>query len=297
MTTFSGVSRTAGLLCALVLFGVLSLISWLLLAGLEQHRRGEARVVGQAFALRLVERFNESLGAVYLLSSALDRNSGVVHNFEETANDLLRDFPLVRALQFAPNGVIRYVTPMRGNEVIVGHDLLVDKTRNKEVHLAISRRQMAVAGPLELRQGGVAIVARFPLFVSSGHGVPRFWGLAIGLVDYPALLRNADDGEFERFGLTYQLCRVPLGESECQTPGGEVADIPAAAERLRIASSHADWRLAVHRPGGWLEPAEVGLAVLVVFIGAALGGVLTSSLVANRARLRLADGSSAASFG
>ena len=65
MTTFTGVSRTAGVFCALVLFVLLSLISWLLLAGVEQHRRSEAREVAQAFALRLVERFNESLGAVY----------------------------------------------------------------------------------------------------------------------------------------------------------------------------------------------------------------------------------------
>lgn len=297
MTTLNRVSRTSGLLCALVLLMLLSLMSWVLLTGLEQHRRGEAQEAAQAFALRLIERFTESLGAVYLLSNALDRSSGEVRQFEETANELLRDFPLVRALQFAPNGIIRYVTPLRGNEVIVGHDLLIDKTRNKEVHLAISRRQMTVAGPFALRQGGLAIVARYPLFVATEKGPPRFWGLAIGVVDYPALLRVAGDGEFDRLGLDYQLCRVPPGDTACVTPNGDAAIVPASAEWLRIASTHADWRLAVYRPAGWLTTQEIALAVLVACLGSLLGGWLASTLVTARESTRSNAKSSAASLG
>lgn len=275
-------ARSAGLVCGLTLAVLFAALSWFLLAGLEQQRRSEARNVAQAFALRMVERLGESMGAVYLLGGALDRNSGTVRHFDEMANELLRDFPLVRALQLAPGGVIRYVSPLRGNEVIVGHDLLVDKTRNREVHLAISRRQMAVAGPFELRQGGVAVVARYPLFVSSDDGRPQFWGLAIGVVDYPALLRAAGDSEFERFGLKYQLCWVSLDAAACKTPDGADENAPADAERLRIGASHADWRLAVHREAGWLTAGEVALAMFLVVVVALLGGGLAGRLIAER---------------
>ncbi|PKO33862.1 MAG: hypothetical protein CVU34_10855 [Betaproteobacteria bacterium HGW-Betaproteobacteria-7] len=275
-------ARYAGLVCGLFLAVLFAALSWFLLDGLEQQRRSEARNIAQGFALRMMERFGESLGAVYLLGGTLDRKSGTVRQFDETAIELLRDFPLVRALQLAPGGVITYVSPLSGNEVIVGHDLLVDKTRNREVHLAISRRQMAVAGPFELRQGGLAIIARYPLFIPAADGRPQFWGLAIGVVDYPALLRAAGDSDFERIGLAYQLCWVSLGEQACKTPEGVDENVAANAERLRIGSSYADWRLAVHREAGWLTAWEVALAMFLVVLGALLGGWLAGRLIAER---------------
>lgn len=276
-----GFVRKFGLVCGFVLAIMAAILSWSCLKNIEEQRRAEARGVAQAFALRLMERFGESLGAVFLLGRALDRQSGAVEQFDETASELLRDFPLVRALQFAPGGVIHHVSPLRGNEVIVGHDLLIDKARNREVHLAISRRQLAVAGPFELRQGGLAIVARYPIFISDNSEPPRFWGLSIGVIDYPALLRAAGESEFERQGLAYQFCWVPLGEISCKAPDGTAMSAPVDAETLGIGSSHAEWRLAVYRPGGWLASGEVALAALLVALVALLIAGVTL-LVAGR---------------
>jgi hypothetical protein len=268
----------AGLASALLL----AALAGLFLVGLEQHRRSEAGALGQAFALRLVERVGESLGAVYLLANTVDRRSGAVQRFEERAGELLRDFPLLRALELAPGGIIHHIHPMRGNEQAFGHDLLVDKTRNREVHLAISRRQMAVAGPFELRQGGVAIIARYPLFLAPVDGREQFWGLAIGLVDFPSLLRTAGDADFERQGYRYQMCWVPFGESECRTVLGDHELVLDRAERLKVGSAHADWRLAVERRAGWLEPGELAIAALLVVLGAILSGVTIGRLVAEK---------------
>lgn len=275
-------ARHAAVVAGLASALLLAALAGLFLAGLEQHRRSEASALGQAFALRLVERFSESLGAVYLLANTLDRRSGAVQHFEERAGELLRDFPLVRALELAPGGVIHYVHPLRGNEEAVGHDLLVDKTRNREVHLAISRRQMAVAGPFELRQGGVAVVARYPLFLRPADGREQFWGLAIGLVDFPALLRTAGDADFERLGYRYQMCWVPAGEAACKTVLGDPELSLDAAEALKVGSSHADWRLAVERRAGWLESGELAIAGLLVVLGAILSGWTIGRLVADK---------------
>lgn len=275
-------ARHAAVISGLASALLLAAVAGLFLAGLEQHRRSEARELSQAFALRLVERFSESLGAVYLLANTVDRRSGSVVHFDERAGELLRDFPLVRALELAPGGVIRYVHPLRGNELAVGHDLMVDKTRNREVHLAISRRQMAVAGPFELRQGGVAVVARYPLFLAPADGREQFWGLAIAVVDFPALLRTAGDADFERLGYRYQMCWVPAGEGECKTVLGDRDLVLEQAEALKVGSSHADWRLAVYRRAGWLAAGELAIAALLVVLGGILGGWTIGRLVADK---------------
>jgi sensor domain CHASE-containing protein len=271
---------------------LLALLFACLLKSIEQQRRSDAREVAQAFSLRLVERLSEAAGAVYMLTAAVDRQSGQVNRFDELAEELIGNFPLLRALELAPGGVIRNAYPLRGNEVIIGHDLLVDKTRNREVHLAISRRQMAIAGPLSLRQGGLGVLARYPLYQVGVDGRPHFWGLSIGVIDFPSLLLHAGDAEFERLGYRYEICWVPLGESECKNAKGEPVSVDDKAVRQKIGLSNADWRLVVTRRDGWLSSLEIISALLMVLVPAILIGRWVGHALdaRNETERRTADG-------
>lgn len=251
---------------------LLLLLSICAIKTIEQQRRNAAREVAQAFALRLVERFSDAAGAVYLLTAAVDRRTGEVNRFNDLAEELIGSFPLLRALELAPGGVIKHVFPMRGNEVIIGHDLLVDKTRNREVHLAHARRQMTVAGPLTLRQGGIGVLARYPLYQTGTDGRSHFWGLSIGVIDYSSLLQQAGDAEFERQGYRYEICWVPVGETECRGATGEKLALGDEAVSLKIGLSLADWRLAVTPRNGWMSGFEISLLLLALFLPAILFG-------------------------
>ncbi|HLO63200.1 MAG TPA: CHASE domain-containing protein [Azonexus sp.] len=251
---------------------LLLLLPIFVMKNIEQKRRYEARELAQAFALRLTARFNEAAGAVYLLSVSVDRRSGEINRFDELAEELLSEFPLFRALELAPGGVIRRVYPVRGNESIIGHDLLVDKTRNREVHQAYTRRQMTVAGPLTLRQGGIGIIARYPLYQAGTDGRPHFWGLSIGVIDYAGLIQNAGDSEFERRGFDYQICWIPLGESQCKGPTGEPVALDDQAVSLKIGLAQADWRLIVTRREGWVSSFEILFMLLAMLPPAILLG-------------------------
>lgn len=243
---------------------LMSLIVFCVLKFVEFQRRSEARDLGQSFALKLVERVSETSAGVYMLTASVDRQTGKVSRFEELADELLANFPLMRVLELAPGGVIWHVHPLRGNEVVVGHDLLLDKTRNREVHLAVTRRQMAIAGPLVLRQGGVGIIARYPLFTVGADGRSRFWGLSIGVIDFPSLLLMAGEGEFAQRGYSYEICWKPLGSEHCRNLNGEPVVASAEAENMDIGLSQAEWHLAVSRPGGWLSALELSIALLIV---------------------------------
>lgn len=212
--------------------------------------------MAQDFSQRLLDRFNETLGAVYLLSSSVDRYSGEIRQFDLQAADLTRDFPLLRALELAPGGVISHVYPVRGNEQVVGHDLLADKTRNREVHLAISNRRMAIAGPIELRQGGTGVVARYPLFKIAPDGHKHFWGLSIAVVDFPLLLRAANDAEFDRLGYEYQICWPAANGAGCKLMQGSQRLPIEDPVHTKISVVQTSWDLSVRPRQGWIEPAE-----------------------------------------
>lgn len=254
---------------SLVVFGILKFV--------ELQRRSEARELGQSFILNLVSRISETSAGVYMLTAAVDRQTGKVSRFDELANELLVSFPLMRVLELAPGGVIWHVHPLRGNELVIGHDLLVDKTRNREVHLAISRRQMAIAGPLVLRQGGVGIIARYPLFTVSADGRSRFWGLSIGVIDFPSLLLMAGEGEFAQRGYSYEICWKPLDSEHCRSLNGEAVVASARAEKLEVSLSQAEWHLAVSRSDGWLSIQELSIALLIVVVSTLGAGLLVRS--------------------
>ncbi len=273
----------AGIVTALILAGV----SWLVLSSIEQQRRYEARRVGHVFSSRLLDRLNETLGALYLLSASVDRQSGRISRFDEQAADLMRDFPLLRALELAPGGVISRVYPVRGNESVIGHDLLTDKTRNREVHLAVSRRQLAIAGPLALRQGGVGVVARYPLHLLSDDGRNHFWGLSIAVIDFPSLLRTAGESDFERLGYRYQLCWLPPGEAACRLAVGDQELSADAAVVSKLGVGQAEWRLMVLPSEGWVTSLEYGLVAAIAIFGGVLVGGLGYRFVEGRSLITL----------
>lgn len=267
--------RLRGCLAGLAVACLLSLLAFCILKVIELQRRSEARELAHGFSLRLVERVNEAAGGVYLLTAAVDFRRGEVVHFEELAEELLSNFPLLQALELAPGGVIWHVHPLRGNEAVIGHDLLLDKTRNREVHLAISRRQTAIAGPLALRQGGVGVLVRYPLYKNGPDGRSRFWGLSIGVIDFPSLLLTAGESEFARLGYAYELCWKPVGVNYCKNLKDEPVETPEGAEHMIVGLSQAEWQLNVTRLGGWLSMLEMALAALLIVAPAVAVGCWT----------------------
>lgn len=251
---------------------VLTLLAWAWAGQLRATRESAAREVAGAFAQRLVERFHQTIAPVFMIAGRIDPKSGAVRDFEESAAEISRGFPLIRAVELAPGGIVTHVFPLAGNEQIIGHDLLKDRERNKEAWVAVSRREMAVAGPLELKQGGVGAIARYPLYRPTTDGRSSFWGFSIVVVDFPALLRVAGVSEFERAGYLYQFCWVPHAEAACRTTLGD--EMPERLEPLRsqLQISSADWRILVAPAQGWISSGERLLGVALVLLGALLVG-------------------------
>lgn len=237
-------------------------------------KRGAARDVAFSHAQRIVMRLQEAVGPAYMLASMVQQGNGRVEGFEAAAEELLQAFPMARAVELAPGGVVRQVYPLQGNEAIVGHDLLKDRDRNREAHIAVARRQLTIAGPFDLIQGGVGVVGRYPVFMTDRNGRSSFWGFSIVLIRVPELLNAAGIVEVSRDGYRYELCRVPPS-------GGECAPFARNGEgRLRdpvtvpVDVPNGRWELSLAPEDGWVSRSEKALLVLVVVVVALLLGGL-----------------------
>ena len=100
----------------------------------------------------------------------VDENSKIKSNFEEIAMELLNStYTTITNLQLAPDGIVSHIIPLAGNEAAIGHDLMSSNpdwqfSRNEQSIDAITKRRLIFKGPLTLMQGGIAIIARMPMF-------------------------------------------------------------------------------------------------------------------------------------
>jgi signal transduction histidine kinase/CheY-like chemotaxis protein len=229
------------------------------------ERRQAASTVAEGAAHAVAQQVSVALSATYALAAMVVQH-GEVRDFEGVAEEMLRVYRGVSSLQLAPGGVIRRIHPLAGNEAALGHDLLADPARNAEARAAVDSRRLTLAGPFTLRQGGVGLVGRYPVFVRDASGAESFWGFTNALVRLPELLEAAQLDRLERDGWSWTLARRrPDGgdlEVFAATPGAPPPDPVRSTFRV----PNGDWTLALAPRAGWgdLWQAAAGYGLALV---------------------------------
>ena len=206
---------------------------------------------------------------------------GEFPDFELYARHLLQRHPFVSGLFLVPGGVVAEACPLEGNEAAIGHDLLKDPERRTEVLEAITSSQAVLAGPVNMRQGGVGLFARKPVFWEE-DGERRLWGLVVALIKWESVLGAFELDSLAEDGFAYVLNRklrtdpVPVVMSRSV---GEVRPDLAVTRAMPVPGG--EWRLTV-------SPVSTG-RVAILQSGEALtvpSGLVIAGLVFHLARNR-----------
>ena len=241
---------------------------------LVENKRVETRTIAQGYAQRIQDQIQNAMVSTYVLASVIKHAEGKTNHFEETATELINMFPGVSALQLAPDGVIQHIVPLEGNEGAIGHDLLADKFRNREAAAAITLRQLTLAGPFELVQGGIGAVGRLPIFINTQNRDGHFWGFANALVRIPRLIETAGLGSLARAGYRYELWRVHP-ESEKRQVFARNSESPLDDPVDYVVTVYGSrWVLSIAPENGWLNLTDV-----TPIVGLNIGGILTVLLL------------------
>lgn len=165
---------------------------WLLSSYFDENKRVEIQNRGYDF----VGRFAQDLRSVASVPRNLAAHVGInpdidQTSFEEFARSVRKSNDIkieIFAMQLAPGGVVTYEQPFSGGPHI-GHDLLADETRKKAVNEALRLNATITDGPVNLMQGGKALIIRHPVTVLNDQvdDASTFWGLATILVDWGVL--------------------------------------------------------------------------------------------------------------
>ena len=281
-------------------FGVLLFISSIYLYNTYKSNKFqiqyEAQILLNGFSSEINGKLNErliltkSLAAFVKQTKYSDPNNPqhiveLGDSFNTYTNSLHNEFDDILSLQLAPAGKVTYVTNLERNQAAVGHDLFVDDQRREQVIAAIKTRNNIVAGPLNLIQGGEAIIARQAIFTTEGtfnteavissgranesdawlNDIPSdFWGFATVIIDSRLIEDTIENWSDDNFNLAIRG-RHGLGSLGEVFEGSEDVFEESIAE-VEIKFDGGSWNLAVSSNVPYFQPNDVGFFVFAILI-------------------------------
>jgi len=173
----------------------------------------------------------------------------------------------VRNIGIAPGNRITYIYPREGNESAIGLYYPDVPSQWASVQEVIKSKQAKLVGPFELKQGGLGLVYREPIFLKDGS----YWGIISTVINADSLFATMKETA------THMGLGVAILDTDTQKTLVELTATPQQALHSELALSlpgrHllirgttptkplSSWLMAL-RVGGWL--ASLLLAVLMV---------------------------------
>lgn len=256
-----------GVVAAFLVAAVLSAGVLFVVGEIRRHEaEGRALQLASTVAHDFAERLDRSLSATYALATLIRQGRGRIDNFEGIAAEMIGIYGGISALQLAPGGTIAQVVPLAGNEAVIGFSPLRDEAQGPEARRAVTERRLGLTGPFELRQGGVGVVGRYPVFLADDQGVERFWGLTQVLILIPDLLAATRLDALVESGYAYELWRTRPDDGVRHVFAGSGGALTGRPVTVQINVPNGRWTLSLAPLHGWLTPLDVaigGFAALV----------------------------------
>ncbi|MDD9175286.1 sensor domain-containing diguanylate cyclase [Aliivibrio finisterrensis] len=121
------------------------------------------------------------------LSTLLTVNpNSTIKQWDLIAAELYRDSLNIRHLAIAPNDIVKYVYPLKGNVKALGLDFRSVQNQWLTVQKARHLETIFIAGPVDLIQGGSAFIARMPVYSDPPYN-QDYWGSISIVLDIDGL--------------------------------------------------------------------------------------------------------------
>lgn len=163
----------------------------------SQHKRQAVASLSEARA-RLEGEINRTvahgLGIRAYVSQFVEQPFDM-EDYREIAVELIEENPSIRSIGLAPNNILRAVFPLEPNQAALGLNYRMNTAQWPAIQQAMVTREVVIAGPLELVQGGRALLIRIPIFPASFLGQPlkerSYWGVATLVLDEEGMMKTA----------------------------------------------------------------------------------------------------------
>ncbi|MEN9335156.1 MAG: Adaptive-response sensory-kinase SasA [Bacteroidota bacterium] len=199
---FSQKPRLAGVLAFLFLMPFVYFAISLRYKIIRENEHREMSNILNVVQRNMAQIYKNSYTTTLTLALTIN-DKGEPEDFEKVGKQLVESNPSIDAVQLVPNGVIKYIYPEKGNEAAMNYDIMHSNTTNQEALLALNTKSFYFAGPLTLKQGGVGVVGRLPVFKKN-----KFWGFSAVVIRMSTLLKASGIGSIDDSKYYFQFSKT-----------------------------------------------------------------------------------------
>ncbi len=220
----------------IILIGIICLIGLQRYATIKESREREAIAMLESVEIRLGQLLKGSQNITLTLALTVDKQ-GNPQNFEQIAAEIYRGNPYLQGVQLAPNGIIKYMYPLKGNERAIGLNVLKTGIQNQlAAKKAVAKRRIYFQGPVNLVQGGQGVVGRLPIFINQ-----KLWGFSAVVIKLNELLKAAgiDNSKYPYYRFQFSKIDPLDGKEEFFLEGADQTHNTFETRRFE----EGDWKI------------------------------------------------------
>ena len=237
----------------------------------EQDRMG---YIASAIGSETYEFMLSEMSKTRVLEAYLRQTGGSYEGFEKIADILLRE-EYVRNVLFAPDGIVEGVFPLAGNEAVIGLNMYHDGAGNREAQAAIEKKELYIAGPFELIQGGLGVAGRLPVFLEDQNGESTFWGIVSVTLDFPDALSGSSIERVNEQGFACEIWRMNPDDGRKQVILETEIPIPEGCGTVDCEQPlfNSVWTVSICSLRPWYQRSDLWVSVAVSLLVSLLAAV------------------------
>ncbi len=213
----------------------------------EQLKLHESIFNNSVNALELV--INKTITNIYGLRGFVysQIDEGITDDeFYKFAEESQKQGTAIKNFSLAPNNIQEFVYPLVGNETTIGHNLNIDSRENvrNDVQKAEESGQVVLSGPYVLRQGGLGLVVRNPIYYEGDY-----WGIVNVVIDIDYIIEESKISTKSNqviYSIKNDNNKLIYGEEEDFVDASMYQDIELFNNKLHVAGKIKDPKNSIY---------------------------------------------------
>lgn len=230
----------------------------------------KASYTAEATVANVEAQLNRYLAESELLKSIVESGYEISDSdFAALSKLMYNEDGIIKAVELAPNGVVRSVYPKASNADVLGLNMLRHPERKVEASLAKESGQYTIAGPFQLVQGGTGALLFDPIYTTGADGSQKYWGFSVLVLDWESFLDEIQIDKLQDASYEYLIWKEGHNGERIVIAQG---DRPVGPNTLEVACAvpNDTWYFEIRPATGWITPTQEAFDVLLLLVLPAL---------------------------
>ena len=276
------------LVVGIISFFIVSVCGQLLNRNTVNEEKMRAAFTAETTVNRIRSQLNRYLDVSEFFQNIIESGHQMdSKEFQALSQMISDDSQIIKVIEQAPDGVVKDIYPLKGNEAAFGIDMLNNPARKHEANLAMKSGQYTIAGPYELNQGGLGSLLFEPIYITDKSGEKSFWGFSILVLDWNRFLEELELDKLTDASYCYQMWKKDgnSGKKTIIAQGGDA--IHKGAVQISCKVPNDTWYFEIIPHTGWVTVKQQALVFLVAVSIAVLATAICYLMLHRKQREKL----------